>query len=191
MALEERFKELVKAFRDLHREGMDLVRVADLSGTAPGKAAPVEGYEISSLTAAIGRLPELLPAAADAAHKGLIAAGFPVNLDLCRWSLARCQNALDQLAVDFSFDVRSGERVHDLQKETGRLKIGWEQWLTAVIASVARLQPVCLAAQRAVAVCALEIGERACGAAVAIHTTNIGQQIASHHTEDLATEGIT
>ena len=137
MALEERFKDLVKAFGELRREGMDLVRVADLSESSVGKSAPMEGYEISSFTAAIGRLPELVPAAADAAEKGFVAAGFPVNLDLCRWSLTRCQNALDLLSVDFSFDVRNGERIHNLHKETARMRVGWEQWLKAVIDSVA------------------------------------------------------
>ncbi len=191
MALEERFKELVKAFGELRREGMDLVRVADLSGSAPGKSAPVEGYEIASFTAAIGRLPECLPAAEDAAHRGLIAAGFPVNLDLCRWSLARCQNALDQLVADFCFDVRNGERVHSLQKETARLKVGWEQWLKAVIDSVARLQSRGWEAQRALASCAMEIAERACGAPVAIHTTNIGQQVTAPEARELIAEGMT
>lgn len=190
MAVEERFKELVQALRALSNEGNDLVRVADVGGDSPADwQGPVEGYEVASLKRAIGHLPESLPAALDAAQKGLKAAGCVVNLDLCRWSLGRCQLLLDRVAMDFCFDVRGGERLRNLQRETVRLIVGWEQWLKAVVDSIARMQPSLLSAQRALAGCALEIAERACGTPVAIHTTNIGQISGERVTEFTAQGG--
>ena len=99
------------------------------------------------------------------------------DLDSARRTLAKCQEALHRLEIQFSSDLFSYERfeeLHRIGEERGR---EWREWADVVGDTLGRCQQRLIEANQALNLCWQEVAERAGSTSVSVQATNIGQQI--------------
>jgi hypothetical protein len=99
------------------------------------------------------------------------------DLESARRALARCQEALNRLAYQFSLDLFSYERLEELHR-IGRGRSGeWRGWAGVVGNTLGRCQRKLADVSQALGLCWQEVAERAGTTSVSVRATNVGQQI--------------
>ena len=174
MALEKTFRELTRQLRMLC-DRLDELRVTVVEDR-PQKddAALVDGLEYA-VEDVLGWLNE----AFEDSEKAALAVGHPLDLEQARQSLSRCQELFHRVDQAFGSNLVSYERMKDLAAFAGERRGEWPSWVSSVKQGIEQCPPPLERSRKALAECWQEIAEKAGTTSISVHTTNIGQKIAS------------
>jgi len=112
-----------------------------------------------------------------AAIKGWKAIEEQTDLERTRHALTTCQEKHNRMALKFSLDLFSYERLMALN-HVGRERGGeWRAWASVVGDTLDRCQQQVYGIHEALSRCWQEIAERTGTTSVSVKTTNVGQQV--------------
>jgi hypothetical protein len=186
VALEAALELLVKHLGMLHGIVHDLdINAGDIGETQSARLADDVSESVTELS---GLCQESLTFATEARD----ASDQPFDPNKLRKSLAESQQQFHKLSRSLFSNLLSYERISELV-QFGRERRRWLGWVNSVRQGLERCRPAVEVVDDAYFQCWQEIAERVTSGPVAVHTTNIGQQIT---TEALASretvhEGIT
>lgn len=169
------FRELstqIWEFRDRAGEvRLTVVEDRPLTNEAP---AFVDDFEYG-VEDVLGWTEEVVRAAAEAEHN----VSYPVNLDLARRSLARCQEEFARVEKRFASGLASYERLDQLNKLGQERRGEWLAWTNAVNRGLNHCRESIEKVRDSLVTCMGDIAERAGTTTISVQTTNIGQQVSS------------
>lgn len=186
MALDKTFRELTESLRKLRDSFLALQLTVREDVPSEGGVVLVDKVG-DALDDSLGWSEEALTGALQAER----AVAPPANVDLARRALSSSQERFHRLQHRFQSELVSYQRLKDLSA-FGRSRRGeWSAWVRSVRDGLEQCQGPLEQASRCLSECWQEIAERAAMTSVSVHSTNIGQQIATSEADELARRGMT
>jgi len=186
VALDKTFRELTECLRKLRDSFLALQLTAREDLPAEGGVVLVDKFG-DAADDSLGWAEEALSAASQAER----AVVPPPNIELARRALSSSQEHFHRLQQRFQSELVSYQRVKDLTA-FGRSRRGeWAAWVKSVKGGLEQCQSPMEQASRCLSDCWQEIAERAAMTSVSVHSTNIGQQIATSEADDFVRRGMT
>ena len=102
--------------------------------------------------------------------------GRPVDFDLARQELARCQESYHRLVRRFSCELVSYERMAELKALAREYGGEWRSWAMGVRDVIGQCRAPMDDVMEALFLCWQELAERGGGVSVSVQTTKIGRQ---------------
>jgi len=112
-----------------------------------------------------------------AAEAGLEAARQQAGSERAPRALIRCQEAFNDLALKFSFNLYAHDRLSDLESLGREQGAGWRRWTDEVHAALEHCQRAIYDVNEALFVCWQEHIEQRGALSVSVQATGIGPQI--------------
>jgi hypothetical protein len=181
MALDRAFQDLCDRLHALET-GLDELSSAVLhSKPAEGRANAgpnKEHYLADLLWEMVAEMQGQQKEASEAAAEAKRAVDPPLNLDRAWRMLKVSQGAANLIGRQYSLDMVSYERVHDLMTLRAEHP-EWAGWVEAQLIHLEQLGKQISDANEAFLPCWQEIAERVGMTSVSVQTTNVGQQISA------------
>ena len=186
MALDRAFQDLCGRLRALETGLEELSSAVLHSKPAAGKAKAgpsKEHYLADRLWEMVAEMQGRQKEASVAAAEAKRAVDSPLNLDRAWRMLKTSQEAVNLVGRQYSSDMVSYERVHDLM--TLRTEHPeWTGWVEAQLIHLGQLRKQIGDTNEAFLLCWQEIAERVGMTTVTVQTTNVGQQISAPELEE-------
>lgn len=172
MALEKIFREFSTQLRKL-RDRLQELRVTVVEDK-PSKndAVIVDRFEYA-VEDLLGGVEEMLARAKEAQQ----AAGYPLDMEQARQSLAQCQEQFHRLEQSFSGNLISYERMKDLTGFGSERRGEWPSWVTSVQQGIEQCRQPMEDARKGLAECWQEITEKMGMTSISVRTSTVGQKI--------------
>jgi hypothetical protein len=187
MALEATFRELSFSLRKL-KDALIILQSAVGDKPPEGEAAVADDLEGGVLDV-LGTLHEARKASALA----LKAAGYPVELDQARRSLAACQECCHRIEHQFSADLASYEKLLELTRLGSERGMEWLPWANNLKQAIEECRSPLQAVSLAVSRCWQELAERLGTTNISMQVKSVGQEISvpASVAADVEAEGVT
>ena len=177
MALEATFRELGLRIERLDEALDGLYRTIGDTPVEDGNSL-ADQLENAALDA-IGLVREMQEAATGAKK----AIGHPLELDLARRALTRCQESFCRTEQGFNSNLASYKRLKDLSRLGQNSR--WLHWARINKRGIEQCRQPLQELSKALADCWQEIAERVGTTSISVHATSVGQKIVSKASEDL------
>lgn len=186
MALEAALERLCGDLRKL----CEILRDFDVNvGDKPATQSVLLADDVSDEVTELFALSQESFITAEEARK---TSGSPFEANQLRRSLTESQKKFHLLSRGLLSSLLTYERIGELV-QFGERKREWLGWVNSVRQGLERCRPAVEAVEDAYVQCWQEIAERVMGGPVALHTTNIGQQITTEAlaSRESARDGVT
>jgi len=184
---------LERTFVELHARQMRLIDSLEALHMAIAEDKPHKP-DIALVDQRCAVVDDLLGRAQEAAvagKEGVAACQRPIDLDIARAALVKCQEAFNPLTQVFTASLVSYEAMEELAgiwKERGR---DWQAWVVGVKAALQDCQQPLYEVNEALFNCWREMSEHAGLQSVSVKNTAIGQKITMPRRKRIAREEIT
>jgi hypothetical protein len=177
MALESTFRELSSCLQQL-QDALNVIEVTLGDKPPNDESAVADGVETIVLDI-LGTLHEVRQAALET-HKAI---GHPMDLDLARHALMRCQDGFHRIEEQFASQLVSYEQLKELAR-LGSARRTWQPWANTVRQEIEQCQPSLHETSKALAGCWQELVEHSGKTSISIRTENLGQKIYARGTRE-------